>query len=575
MDAHDSAAQDMLLSDEIYLRRYVATIFAWWREFMLIMVVMIVVGIGIALLLSLLASPRYEASADVIMARVVSSVNLVESFRTTTDDPNSSARRETLVNLVKSGTIAEAVIAELGDLLNETEKNPGTLIQMVSAEAPTGSDGRTISDLIRITVRIDNPQKAEAIANAWARQYVSHINSVYNQVPIEIFESVGEELQKANAEYVTAQQALEAFIAENPIDELTNQIDQKIALRSNYQEAQKALVISIAEQDRAARNKVFTDLVATQTNGVYQVFNSQAQAQLDNLSQLYKTRNLARRQLVQAQNLRHQAEADADIQTVGTGLALQLLKTQVYATIEGSTLPGGLTIDLGTVLTQEAPEPLPDIEALIDTLQDYLAQLDDQIDALSEQLLTGNGYAFVDRYKPEHLTISAPITTETAISVTGRQNELADAIYARYLDLFQVGELARLSEAELSGESSTGMSLMIKNMTQEIQALQAELAAAQSKQLLLTQQHDQTWNTFNTLSDKVVELRLARTAANTEVRFGSPAIAPSKPVAGVSLIYVSAIAGALGVMLAILTVTLAHLMNWRPWLSRVQSQQAT
>src|SRR5690606_23678001 len=98
----------------------------------------------------------------------------------------------------------------------------------------------------------------------------------------------------------------------------------------------------------ATRLKLFTDLATVQTEAAYQVFNSQVQERLDNLSQLYAARDLTQQQLAQAHNLQQQIEGTANAQAAGTTLALHLLKIQVYATIQDSGLPGELTIDLST-----------------------------------------------------------------------------------------------------------------------------------------------------------------------------------------------------------------------------------
>lgn len=543
---------------------------SWWREAILIGIIAAFLGAAILLLLRTLSPLTYEASTDIIRARVVSSVNLVETYRTTTDDAtiggvDDGARREALVNLVMSGAIADKVIAELGDLLTIEERDPATLIDMVSAEAPLGSDDRTISDLIRITVRANDPEKAAAIANAWSRHYVAHINSVYNQVPLEIVELVGQDLQEASAEYLAAQQAFEAFVANNQISDLQNQIDQKAALRTNYQEAQKALTASVVDRDRAARARLFGDLVTAQTDALYQVFNQQVQEKTQQLAQYYQSHDLAQRQLAQAQNLRRQIEEGATSPGAGTLLALHLLETQVYANVAGITLPTGLNIDLGETLTDSDTESATDVAALIAVLEQYSDQLSEEINVLSTQLLNGADYDFVDSYTPESLIVSASGQTISDTVQAGGQNELDTAIYARFSDLFKIGDLALRSETEQNNGDPATIGLVIDKLARELNSLQAALVGEQSRQQLLTQQRDQAWSTYDTLSSKVVELRLARTAANTEVRLGNLAVAPNEPIPGVSLISVTLGAGALGVIFALMLVTVAHLMNWRLW----------
>lgn len=562
-DGLDSGAVESVNNGNmaIELREYIEGIFSWWREIILVIMIAIVLAGAFAGVLRLRTPPRYEASADVIMSRVVSSVNLVDTFRTVTEDglaqANGAARREALVSLVQTATIAEAVIADLGEILTESERKPAVLMEVVSAEAPVGSDGRTISDIIRITVRSDEPEKAAAIANSWARQYVAHINSVFNQVPVETYESVASALEQAGTEYEQAQRNLEAFIADNRIDELQHQIDYKLALRTTYTDAQTILATSIVEHDRNARLKLFDDLVAAQTQALYQVFNDQVSEQLLDLTQFYAAKDLAKRQLDNAKKLLRQIESTGEGRTSGNELALQLLKAQVYATVEESILPVGLTVDLGTLLTEVDGEPLADVKALIETLESYLLELDEETEMLSQQLLAGEGYDFIDSFTPEKLAVSAH-------SQAGEQNELAAAINARYFDLFGVSEMARIGDSKLSKDGSTEMSIVIAQLTEEIQALRAELAAEESRQLMLTQKRQLALDTYNTLTSKVVELRLARAAANTEVRFGSPAVAPTTAVPEVSIGLVVTLAGLLGLIVAFFGATIAHLLGRKP-----------
>ena len=573
---------------EVDLRLYLESLFAWWREIILSVFLVAIIGATIAIADKLLSEDRFETSADIVMERVVSDVNMVETFRTTTNESgpaaNAIARREALVHLVRSGEIAEAVIMDLGAQLNEDEQQPAVLLSMIRAEAPVGTDGRTASDLIRITVNADSPDKAAAIANSWARHYVAHINNVYNQVPIEIFASVEAELQAATATYQAAQSALESFIAENNIDELQYRINHLIGLRTNYETAQSTLAISLIEQDRAARQKIFNDLVIIQNEALYSVFDQDARQHLNELSRFYALHNQAQAQLRQAQNLRAQI-AGSDVPTSsGTMLALQLLKTQVYGTINDSSLPAGLTIELGDALTTTNEEPLNDVETLIGTLESYVVQLNEQINTLSVQLLAGEGYNFTEEYTPENLliaatalpapaTMTATVSGATEASVTEASaagsvpNGLSASIYARYRDLFEVGELARLAQANASAASDTDIATMINDLNREIQTLRAELAAQESEQQVVTQNRDLAWNTYNTMQNKIVELTLARTAPNSEVRLGSQAVAPRRPLPGQELPVVVGVAAVVGFMLAILGVTVAHVMGKAPLLA--------
>jgi uncharacterized protein involved in exopolysaccharide biosynthesis len=130
--------------------------------------------------------------------------------------------------------------------------------------------------------------------------------------------------------------------------------------------------------------------------------------------------------------------------------------------------------------------------------------------------------------------------------------------------------MARLGTMTSDTEESTRVAAYIADLNREIQALQAELSSEKARETMLTQQHKLAWQTYDTLSNKVVELRLARAAANTEVRLGNYAITPTKPTEAASLSLAMIMAGLVGFVLSIVFVTVAHILNWHPWLSRSQ-----
>lgn len=232
--------------DEIDLRQYLDVLIRWWREIVLITLAAVVLtAVGI-LLMRLLLPPEYEASADVAIVRTVSDVNFDERFRTNpeelgADTVSLSARRSALLGLVATGAIAQEVVVQLGETLSEEEQNPANLLEMVEAQLASVGGVRSDSDLIRITVTADDPEKAAAIANAWARIYVREVNTIYGQVPNEVLASIQAELAAAQEQYLTSQTNLEAFIASNRIDELTGlvtvlqqRVDQEVSLQKAY-----------------------------------------------------------------------------------------------------------------------------------------------------------------------------------------------------------------------------------------------------------------------------------------------------------------------------------------------------
>ncbi len=121
------------------------------------------------------------------------------------------------------------------------------------------SDGRTASDLIRVTVTADDPEKAATIANAWAKHYIRQANTVFGQIPQEVLESVQVEPDGAAAAHQTALTALQTYTATSPIDTLQRQIGEKVLLRDSLQLGRDTILDTIAVQDRTARTNLFTN----------------------------------------------------------------------------------------------------------------------------------------------------------------------------------------------------------------------------------------------------------------------------------------------------------------------------
>ena len=78
--------------------------------------------------------PVYEANATAAIVRTSTDVRFDERFTTSSDQPamlDVNSRRTALVALVKSGSIAQQVIDELGDQLPLELQNPAKLLNAV------------------------------------------------------------------------------------------------------------------------------------------------------------------------------------------------------------------------------------------------------------------------------------------------------------------------------------------------------------------------------------------------------------------------------------------------------------
>ena len=258
-------------SDEIDLTRYFNVVRQRWLEIVLVTVgVVVLAGVGV-LLYRQMTPPVYEANATAAIVRTSTDVRFDERFTTTSDgqglDVNS--RRTALVALVKSGSIAQQVIEEMGEQLPAGLRNPAELLNMITAELATASGRAGTSDLIQISAMASSPELAADIANAWVKAYVQQVNSIYGQVPDDMLGSVEAQLVEAQATYNTAQANLESFLAASQLDALTRQsgvISQ---------------TLGILQQGRIdALNSYMSSLVGSYGNIVQTYVNAQAQNQV-------------------------------------------------------------------------------------------------------------------------------------------------------------------------------------------------------------------------------------------------------------------------------------------------------
>lgn len=213
-----------VLEDEIDLRQYVDVLMRRWKFVVGISALMVIVA---AVLSFFVLPPVYDATAGVVVLRSRAEISFDPKFKTESQagqDP--AARRAALTGLVKSSALAAEVITALGDSLSVEERRVSTLLDQIKVSSQ--------GDLIEITASAGTPQKAAAIANAWAEAYISQVNDLYSgvaQSPIQIKAQATAAWQT----YQQTQQALEQFLGESRVAELEQQVKSKQAtLADNY-----------------------------------------------------------------------------------------------------------------------------------------------------------------------------------------------------------------------------------------------------------------------------------------------------------------------------------------------------
>ena len=219
-----------------------------------------------------------------------------------------------------------------------------------------------------------------------------------------------------------------------------------------------------------------------------------------------------------------------------------------------------------------AEEQLQDVAALVTSLERYIDRLDEEIAALE----AGAEYQFLDQLAASRFTTTA----------TGAEGELGDpsdtaafdtlslAILDSYRELFNVGGLTGVGADSIVALDDTELAVAITDAEENIQRLTAQLEAEKTRERQLIQQRDLAWNAYDTLSNKVVELNLERTAANREVRAGTLATAPLRPIAGSNPLFAATIGGIIGLLFGVFLAFLMNYLGRQPFLVRGQSTAA-
>lgn len=201
------------MEDEIDLRKYINVLLRRWG----VIVSITMVAVFVAGLVSFLSPSVYEAKAAVIITKARSEIIFEPRYKTFLEEDIASQRKG-LIALVKSSSVATQVIEQLGDKLEPKERRAENILGKVQV--------REQGDFIEISVKSSDPQKAAAIANAWAESYESYVNGLYSG----IFQSPAELQVQADAarkEYEEKQKAWEDFVSSNRVDELSRQIADK------------------------------------------------------------------------------------------------------------------------------------------------------------------------------------------------------------------------------------------------------------------------------------------------------------------------------------------------------------
>ena len=533
---HETGVEDASFDrgEEVSLGRYVRVLVAWWREIVL-GAVLAAVGSGALILAIQVILPMYESSSDVAIVRMTSSVSLDKKFSTgaTTDDTKrrmrslnieATAKRAAFLGLVKSGNVAQAVSERLREQLDEKEAHAARLIEEIGAElvAVGTLSPRNTSNLIRVTASADSPEKAAAIANAWAEEYVDHVNRLYRHTPSDQLDSLVAELEKTREAHDAAQKKLETFIANSNVGQLNRWIEAKHNLVVNLRDLWSDMVdVQMLTMQKAQEN---------QTETVRLLIESREDA----LSESYTTRRRLESMLNNAMDIRSQIERGHQTSVASNALALMMLKTEAYAS--SARLLSALEVNFDNVVGNNGDETdqLTDVNALIATLQNRIEKID------------------LDIEKYEKLLSSYITTTTTTTTTTTESSLLA---------------LEDMDAQFTVKDANNPLPRLINELEREIQSLRAESEAVSTRLAVLVQNRDVHRSALETLGNEIVELKLAMSAVTSEVRLASRALVPVDS-AYPSAPLVAVLGGILGLLAAVCLAFFANSEGVRPLLEK-------
>lgn len=289
------------------LRWYYTVLRRWWQ---LILAGALLTAL-VALLVSLMLPRTYTAVANVLLLKSRVDVTIDPRLDTLSEDEivrltNPDVRRQTLSTLAVSGPVFDSTVKALPADLQKVW-NVSRLSQRAAVKAP--------GNIIQLSVDARDAGEAALVVNTWASTFINFTNVAYRQSNSGAL--AVDQVEVSLSSYQAAQTALEDFLANNQIDELT-------------------LAINLREQ---AIQNIKTSYQTAQVNGL----NDQLAAR-QRLPLLLESAQALRQQLV--------ALPGANALPASTQVALIILEAN--ALTSGVTLPAQLQLNLAAATPENA-----------------------------------------------------------------------------------------------------------------------------------------------------------------------------------------------------------------------------
>jgi hypothetical protein len=319
------------------------------------------------------------------------------------------------------------------------------------------------------------------------------------------------------------------------------------------------MLTSMVSNEYNARLELYDTLTRAPIAHASALIAAQSEGNVKALEALYNLRSSATAQLNQARIMEASLLSGGESAAKSNVAALHLLKIATFSALQNTQLyPASLSIGSSTqVVPMTLEEQLTDVQALVSVLEEYVARLDEDIAQVAQSEMVG---AELNRVGG----------LETGVDSTGAAEEKSpDARVAdAYTNLFAPGGVLEQPPIDLSATVSDAHEELMTTLEAEIRALEAAITAENAKERELSHRRDLAWTTYETVGNKLQELNLLRSSANTEVRMGNAAMVPLAPQPQDSPFQVIAAITLAGFFLAVILVLLVDSLGVQPFFSR-------
>jgi succinoglycan biosynthesis transport protein ExoP len=387
----------------IELKAYLTVI----RRWLWLIVLVIVLAGGMALVISAMTPPVYQAEAAVVVMRSDAVITFEPQIQTVSE--TFADRVKALSALVRNSAVASQVIEELGSTLAPEERKVEALLGMVTAR-PDG-------ELIKILVKTGSPEKAAAIANVWARAYEEYVNQYYEEssLTLGVFQAQAAEALKS---YEQAEEALARLLGDNQIDALSREITAGKSTLADYYAAKQRLDRLITDA-RALQNQLREDTHSSQATARNSLSLLVLKANASNVSSALP---------VQSSQSYVLPSLDLSVQSyVLPSPDLSVQYSQPYV-LPSSDLPVQLLLSFGPIPggDEEEAQLMQEVVTLVANLEARRTEVQQSIDdsSLQQEILQLEEQLELEQAKKQQLTGARDLAWQTYQTLARKEAEV-------------------------------------------------------------------------------------------------------------------------------------------------------